>query len=148
MRAEVEEEEGWRTGKRVYEVAHQLFTSVIFDPLLGSVRRELREGGGDEGGCFAKQGCANHFPKYKMAHFNAGGQGQLQPTVILLRDGTDDSQGKAQLISNINACQAVAEAVRTTLGPRGMDKLIHDGRTVSWGMIVSQGESSWHLYFV
>lgn len=36
-------------------------------------------------------------------------------------------QGKGQLISNINACQAVAEAVRTTLGPRGMDKLIHDG---------------------
>ena len=36
-------------------------------------------------------------------------------------------QGKAQLISNINACQAVAEAVRTTLGPRGMDKLISDG---------------------
>jgi T-complex protein 1 subunit eta len=36
-------------------------------------------------------------------------------------------QGKGQLISNINACQAVAEAVKTTLGPRGMDKLIHDG---------------------
>jgi len=40
------------------------------------------------------------------------------------------SQGKGQLISNINACQAVAEAVRTTLGPRGMDKLIHDGTKV------------------
>jgi T-complex protein 1 subunit eta len=40
-------------------------------------------------------------------------------------------QGKGQLISNINACQAVAEAVRTTLGPRGMDKLIHDGTKVS-----------------
>lgn len=36
----------------------------------------------------------------------------------------------SQLISNINACQAVAEAVRTTLGPRGMDKLIHDGTKV------------------
>ena len=54
----------------------------------------------------------------------------LQPQIILLRDGTDESQGKAQLISNINACQAVAEAVRTTLGPRGMDKLIHDGQKV------------------
>ncbi len=30
------------------------------------------------------------------------------------------------MISNINACQAVVEAVRTTLGPRGMDKLIVD----------------------
>ncbi len=54
----------------------------------------------------------------------------MQPQIILLRDGTDESQGKAQLISNINACQAVAEAVRTTLGPRGMDKLIHDGQKV------------------
>uniref|UniRef100_A0A673CM46 T-complex protein 1 subunit eta n=1 Tax=Sphaeramia orbicularis TaxID=375764 RepID=A0A673CM46_9TELE len=33
-----------------------------------------------------------------------------------------------QLISNINACQVIAEAVRTTLGPRGMDKLMVDGR--------------------
>ena len=62
---------------------------------------------------------------------NAQGMGGLQPTVLLLREGTDTSQGKAQLISNINACQAVAEAVRTTLGPRGMDKLIHDGNKVS-----------------
>jgi len=49
----------------------------------------------------------------------------MQPTILLLRDGTDTSQGKAQLISNINACGAVADAVRTTLGPRGLDKLIH-----------------------
>ncbi|KAA0151566.1 hypothetical protein FNF29_04490 [Cafeteria roenbergensis] len=51
----------------------------------------------------------------------------FRPPIILLKDGTDTSQGKAQLISNINACQAVVEAIRTTLGPRGMDKLIHDG---------------------
>lgn len=30
------------------------------------------------------------------------------------------------MISNINACQIVVDAVRTTLGPRGMDKLIVD----------------------
>jgi len=52
----------------------------------------------------------------------------MRPPIILLRDGTDTSQGKGQLISNINACQAVGEVVRTTLGPRGMDKLVHDGR--------------------
>lgn len=51
-----------------------------------------------------------------------------QPQIILLRDGTDSSQGKAQLISNINACMAVVDAIRTTLGPRGMDKLIHTSR--------------------
>eukprot|EP00607_Mallomonas_marina_P001958 CAMPEP_0182428974 /NCGR_PEP_ID=MMETSP1167-20130531/25191_1 /TAXON_ID=2988 /ORGANISM="Mallomonas Sp, Strain CCMP3275" /LENGTH=584 /DNA_ID=CAMNT_0024612243 /DNA_START=157 /DNA_END=1911 /DNA_ORIENTATION=+ len=55
-------------------------------------------------------------------------QQAFQPQVILLKEGTDTSQGKAQIISNINACQAVAEAVRTTLGPRGMDKLISDGQ--------------------
>lgn len=32
------------------------------------------------------------------------------------------------MYSNINACSAVVEAVRTTLGPRGMDKLIADGQ--------------------
>ncbi|GMN54418.1 hypothetical protein TIFTF001_023544 [Ficus carica] len=52
----------------------------------------------------------------------------LQPQIILLKEGTDTSQGKPQLVSNINACTAVADVVRTTLGPRGMDKLIHDDK--------------------
>lgn len=52
----------------------------------------------------------------------------LQPTIVLLKEGTDTSQGKAQLISNINACQAVSDSVRTTLGPRGMDKLVIQSR--------------------
>jgi len=50
----------------------------------------------------------------------------MQPQIILLREGTEATQGRAQLISNINACEAIVEAVRTTLGPRGMDKLIVD----------------------
>ena len=50
------------------------------------------------------------------------------PQVILLKEGTDTSQGKPHLISNINACTAVGDVVRTTLGPRGMDKLIHDDK--------------------
>merc|ERR1719370_2476822 len=48
----------------------------------------------------------------------------MQPQIILLKEGTDSSQGIPQLISNINACEVVADAIRTTLGPRGMDKLI------------------------
>ncbi|KAK1390904.1 CCT-eta [Heracleum sosnowskyi] len=52
----------------------------------------------------------------------------MQPQIILLKEGTDTSQGKAQLVSNINAVMAVADVVRTTLGPRGMDKLIHDDK--------------------
>lgn len=47
-------------------------------------------------------------------------------------------QGTPQVVSNINACQAVADAVRTTLGPAGRDKLIatnkvtisNDGATI------------------
>ncbi|XP_059506633.1 T-complex protein 1 subunit eta [Stegostoma tigrinum] len=52
----------------------------------------------------------------------------MSAPVILLKEGTDTSQGIPQLVSNINACQVIAEAVRTTLGPRGMDKLIVDDR--------------------
>lgn len=48
----------------------------------------------------------------------------MQPQILILKEGTDNSQGTPQLISNINACNAVVDAVRTTLGPRGMDKLI------------------------
>ncbi|XP_026480807.1 T-complex protein 1 subunit eta, partial [Ctenocephalides felis] len=50
----------------------------------------------------------------------------MQPQILLLKEGTDSSQGKPQLVSNINACQSVVDSVRTTLGPRGMDKLIVD----------------------
>lgn len=51
-------------------------------------------------------------------------QDAFNPQIILLREGTDTSQGKAQIISNINACESIADTVRTTLGPLGMDKLI------------------------
>lgn len=44
----------------------------------------------------------------------------------MLKEGTENSQGTSQLLSNITACNAVVDAVRTTLGPRGMDKLIVD----------------------
>ena len=48
--------------------------------------------------------------------------------MLLLREGTDTSQGKGQLLSNIGACMAIADTVATTLGPRGMDKLIVNDR--------------------
>jgi len=54
-------------------------------------------------------------------------QGMMRPNIVLLKDGTDTSQGKPQIIANINACQAVVDIVKTTLGPRGMDKLIQEG---------------------
>jgi T-complex protein 1 subunit eta len=55
----------------------------------------------------------------------------LNPSILLLKDGTDESQGKGQIISNINACLSVVDVIRTTLGPRGMDKLIHNERSVT-----------------
>jgi len=51
----------------------------------------------------------------------------LQPTILLLKEGTDTSQGKAQIISNINACCVIVDMIKTTLGPRGMDKLVYQG---------------------
>mmetsp|Transcript_13143 Transcript_13143/g.32229 ORF Transcript_13143/g.32229 Transcript_13143/m.32229 type:complete len:543 (-) Transcript_13143:104-1732(-) len=55
----------------------------------------------------------------------------LNPRIVLLKEGTDTSQGKGQLLSNISACQAVVDIVKTTLGPRGMDKLIQVGNKVT-----------------
>ncbi|KAJ2608746.1 T-complex protein 1 subunit eta [Coemansia sp. RSA 1365] len=52
----------------------------------------------------------------------------MQPQVIVLKEGTDTSQGVPQLLSNISACLAVCDTIRTTLGPRGMDKLIVDSQ--------------------
>jgi T-complex protein 1 subunit eta len=52
-----------------------------------------------------------------------------QPQIIVLKEGTDTSQGKGQLLSNMNAAMAIADMIRTTLGPRGMDKLIVDAKS-------------------
>jgi len=40
----------------------------------------------------------------------------LQPQIVLLREGTDQSQGRGQIVANINATSAVAEILKTTLG--------------------------------
>lgn len=55
----------------------------------------------------------------------------MQSRILLLKEGTENSQGKAQIFSNIAACEAIGSIVQTTLGPRGMDKLIHDGNDVT-----------------
>ena len=48
----------------------------------------------------------------------------LNQPILVLKKGTENTQGKEQIISNIQACQSVVEIIRTTLGPRGMDKMI------------------------
>lgn len=47
-------------------------------------------------------------------------------TVPIQSTGTDASQGKGQIISNINACVAVQGTVKSTLGPYGGDLLLVD----------------------
>lgn len=44
--------------------------------------------------------------------------------VIILRENVERTRGQEALRSNIMAAKAIAAAVRTTLGPRGMDKMI------------------------
>lgn len=53
--------------------------------------------------------------------------GQLggQP-IFILREGTERSRGREAQNNNIMAAKAVANAVRTTLGPKGMDKMLVD----------------------
>ena len=48
----------------------------------------------------------------------------LNQPILVLKKGTETNKGKPQIISNIEACQAIVEVIRTTLGPRGMDKMI------------------------
>ena len=60
--------------------------------------------------------------------------------VIILRDNVDVTTGMEAQRSNILAAKAIASAVRTTLGPRGMDKMLvapsgdvvitNDGKTI------------------
>ncbi len=47
--------------------------------------------------------------------------------IIILRQGTTRNRGEEAQNSNIAAAKAVANAVRSTLGPKGMDKMLIDG---------------------
>ena len=46
--------------------------------------------------------------------------------IYILKKGTERSRGEEAKRSNIMAAMAVANAVRSTLGPRGMDKMLTD----------------------
>ena len=46
--------------------------------------------------------------------------------IFILSEGTQRTRGRDAQESNITAGKAVAESVRTTLGPRGMDKMLVD----------------------
>ncbi|MEE9237099.1 MAG: thermosome subunit beta [Thermoplasmata archaeon] len=46
--------------------------------------------------------------------------------ILVLKEGTTRERGKGAQFNNIAAAKAVADAVRSTLGPRGMDKMLVD----------------------
>jgi len=52
----------------------------------------------------------------------AGGQ-----PIIILKEGTTQNRGQEAQNSNFAAAKAVAAAVKSTLGPKGMDKMLIDG---------------------
>src|ERR1700756_3914283 len=48
------------------------------------------------------------------------------PQYILLKEGSSESKGREAQRNNIAAAKLIAEVVRTSLGPRGMDKMLVD----------------------
>ncbi|MHA2298097.1 MAG: TCP-1/cpn60 chaperonin family protein, partial [Candidatus Hodarchaeales archaeon] len=46
--------------------------------------------------------------------------------ILILKEGSDRSKGRNAQHNNIMAARAIADAVQSTLGPRGMDKLLVD----------------------
>ena len=49
-----------------------------------------------------------------------------QQPIIVLKEGTKRERGRSAQYSNIMAARAIANAVRSTLGPKGMDKMLVD----------------------
>src|SRR4030066_1534963 len=54
-------------------------------------------------------------------------QTQSGQPVLILKEGTSRSRGKEAQRSNIMAARVVAETVKTSLGPKGMDKMLVAG---------------------
>src|SRR5207237_4183466 len=48
------------------------------------------------------------------------------PQYIILKEGSSESKGREAQRNNIQAAKLIAEIVRTSLGPRGMDKMLVD----------------------
>ncbi len=51
--------------------------------------------------------------------------------IIILKEGTERTRGKEARTNNIAAAKAVAAAIRTTLGPKGMDKMLVGGSDIT-----------------
>ena len=49
-----------------------------------------------------------------------------QQPIFILKEGTERTSGRSAQSNNIAAAKAVADSVRSTLGPKGMDKMLVD----------------------
>jgi thermosome len=58
-----------------------------------------------------------------MAYLTTTGSGQ---PVLILKEGTTRNRGKEAQKNNIMAARVIGEVLKTTLGPRGMDKMLID----------------------
>jgi len=58
-----------------------------------------------------------------MAYLTTTGSGQ---PVLILKEGTTRNRGREAQRNNIMAARVIGEVLRTTLGPRGMDKMLID----------------------
>ena len=58
-----------------------------------------------------------------MAYLTTTGSGQ---PVLILKEGTTRNRGKEAQRNNITAARVIGEVLKTTLGPRGMDKMLID----------------------
>ncbi|NHJ48406.1 MAG: thermosome subunit [Asgard group archaeon] len=56
-----------------------------------------------------------------MSLVNIGGQ-----PVLLLKEGTERTTGRSAQEKNISAAKVIAEAIRSALGPKGLDKMLVD----------------------
>ncbi len=63
----------------------------------------------------------NYGAMGNMNYGNMGGQ-----PILILPEGAIRKTGREALKNNIEAAKAIAESVRTTMGPRGMDKMLVD----------------------
>jgi len=52
--------------------------------------------------------------------------GAAEIPVIILREGTQRTRGRDAQLNNIMVAKVIAEAMRSSLGPRGMDKMLVD----------------------
>src|ERR671935_406629 len=59
-----------------------------------------------------------------MASIQQGSAGGMP--VLILKEGSKETKGKDAQKNNLTAAKLIAELVKTSLGPRGMDKMLVD----------------------